>query len=372
MKIAVVHDWLVTFAGAEAVLEQILGLFPEAELFSMIDFLPHDMRARLLGKKARTSFVQGLPFAEQKYRSYFPVMPWAAGRFDLSGYDLIISSSHSVAKGVSAPAGCPHICYSHTPMRYAWDLKDLYLKAAGFNEGIARFFMEILLRHMRNWDVSTAKNVSHFIASSRYIAGRIRRCYGKDSTVIYPPVDTEFFTAGKEKADYYVTVSRLVPYKRVDLIAEAFSEMPDKRLVIIGDGPESDKVRSRASAGNIKLLGYQPREVLKGYLQGAKAFVLAAEEDFGILPVEAQACGTPVIAYRAGGALETVIEGKTGVFFEDQTTKSLKDAIARLEESNGSFDPGLIRRNAERFCTERFRKEFSAFMEQATGKTGIR
>lgn len=370
VKIAVVHDWLVTFAGAEAVLEQILALFPDADLFSLIDFLPESERSRLLGKRARTSVVQHFPFAEEKYRSYLPVMPWAMGRLDLSGYDLVISSSHAVAKGVRVPEGIPHVCYCHTPMRYAWDLKDQYLQSARFGSGIKRRLAEYVLERIRRWDRAAAQKVSRFVANSACVAERIKRSYGRDSEVIYPPVDTEFYTPGGERADYYMAASRMVPYKRMDLIAEAFSAMPDRKLLMIGSGPDLQKVRSKVTSGNIEILGYRSRDELRGYLQKAKAFVFAAEEDFGILPVEAQACGTPVVAYGAGGATETVEDGVTGVFFREQSAESLREAVARLDENYGSFHPGRIRQNAERFGVERFRVEFGAFIEQAIDGPG--
>lgn len=371
MKAAVVQDWLVTYAGSERVLEQILGLYPDADLFSLVDFIPEDERGFILNKKVRTSFIQGLPFARSGYRNYLPVMPYAIGRFDLSGYELIISSSHSVAKGIKKGPGQLHICYCHTPMRYAWDLREQYLKESGLNRGIKGALARMMLERIRRWDLRTASGVDHFVANSNYIKERIKRAYGRDADVIYPPVDTERFQLQKEKEGYYLTISRMVPYKKMDLIVEAFSEM-GLPLVVIGDGPDFNKVKQKAGP-NVRLLGFQDGDTIKEYMQKARAFVFAAEEDFGLVPVEAQACGTPVIAYGRGGATETVIplgggmEPPTGVFFYEQTTASLIGAVRTFEANEPAFSPLDIRKNSERFSVERFRKEFKEFVELKAG-----
>ncbi|EFR41455.1 glycosyltransferase, group 1 family protein [Selenomonas sp. oral taxon 137 str. F0430] len=319
MKVAVVCDWLVVYAGAERVLEQILKLYPEADLFCLVDFLPNDRRDFILNKKTNPSFIQNLPFAKTKYRSYLPFMPIAIEQLDVSAYDLVISSSHAVAKGILTGPNQIHISYVHSPMRYAWDLQHQYLKQAGLQRGLKSWLARAILHYMRMWDYRTANGVDHFIANSRFIAKRVKKVYGREATVIYPPVDVSAYTLCEQKEDFYLTASRLVPYKRVDLIVEAFTAMPEKRLVVIGDGPEFGKIKKKAGS-NVTLLGYQPFEVLRDKMQKAKAFVFAAEEDFGIIPVEAQACGTPVIAYGRGGALETVIPGRTGVFFISKRT----------------------------------------------------
>lgn len=363
MKIAVIHDWLTTYAGAERVLEQILLLYPEADLYSLISFLPEDKKRFILNKRVRTSFMQKLPFVKKKYRSYLPLMPLAIEQFDLSEYNVIISSSHAVAKGVLTNSNQLHICYCHTPIRYAWDLYYQYLRESGLEKGLKGKIAKLILHYIRIWDSTTANRVDYFIANSKYIAKRIKKIYGKDSTVIYPPVDVENFQACTEKGDFYLTASRMVPYKKMDLIVEAFSEMPDKKLIVIGDGPDFDKIKSKAS-NNIKMLGYQSSEVLKDYMQRAKAFIFAAEEDFGITPVEAQACGTPVVAYGNGGVLETVIENKTGVFFKEQTKESLAEAVERFERIQSKFDCNKIRKNAERFSKDRFKREFKVFVEK--------
>jgi len=363
-KTAVVHDWLITYAGSERALEQILSSYPGADLFSLVDFLPREKRSFILDKKVRTSFIQSLPFAKKKYRSYLPFMPVAIEQFDLSGYDLIISSSHAVAKGVITHANQLHVCYCYTPMRYAWDLYHQYLHEANLDRGMKGAITRMIMHYMRLWDVSTANRVDHYIAISKYIAKRINKIYGRQAAVIYPPVDLDTFTPGSKKDDYYLTASRMVPYKKVDLIVEAFSGMTDKKLVVIGEGPDFQKVRSKAGK-NIELLGYQPTAILKEYMQRARAFVYAAEEDFGIVTVEAQACGTPVIAFGKGGSLETVIEDKTGIFFHEHTTADLQAAVRKFENIEERFSPQELEKNSKRFGQERFKQEFKEFIDRA-------
>jgi len=361
MRVALVHDWFTVYAGAERVVEQILRVLPQADVYALVDFLEGEARGFLQGKSVRVSFIQGLPKARQHYRAYLPLMPLAIEQFDLRGYDLVISSSHAVAKGIITGPDQLHICMCYSPMRYAWDLQHQYLKESGLERGVKSWLARLLLHYLRLWDSRTANGVDVFIAISRYIARRILKVYRRQAEVIYPPVDVEAFTLRQDKEDFYLTASRMVPYKRIDLIVEAFSQMPDKRLVVIGDGPEMPKVRAKAGP-NVTLLGYQPFEVLRDYMQRAKAFVFAAEEDFGIAPVEAQACGTPVIAFGKGGAAETVVAGETGIFFQDQNVSSLIKAIEEFEKLR--FDPLRVRKNAERFSSERFRREFEALIER--------
>ncbi len=364
IKVAIVHDWLVAYAGAERVLEEIINCYPDADLFSVVDFIPKNERGFLKNKPVKTSFIQKLPFAKKKYRTYLPFMPLAVEQFDLSGYDIVISSSHAVAKGVITGPDQLHISYVHSPMRYAWDLQHQYLKETGLDRGLKGWLAKRELHKLRMWDLRTANGVDHFLANSRFIARRIWKVYRREATVIYPPVDVDSFSPCKQKEGFFLTASRMVPYKKIDLIAEAFSLMPDKRLYIIGDGPDFDKVKSKAGA-NVELLGYQPFEVLRNYMQRAKAFVFAAEEDFGIVPVEAQACGTPVIAYGKGGALETVTEGETGLFFDAQTPSSIIEAVKRFEDMKDRFIPSKIREKTLRFSKDRFRQEFSSFVNDA-------
>ncbi|RNI22457.1 glycosyltransferase family 4 protein [Rufibacter latericius] len=360
MKVAIVHEWFVDYSGSERVVEQLLEIFPEASLFSVIDFMPEHLRKHIFHKTPITTFIQKLPFARKHYRNYLFLMPLAIEQLDVSGFDVVISSSHAVAKGVLTHSNQLHICYCHSPARYAWDLYHQYLRENNLTSGVKGFIARLILHRFRAWDVMTVNRVDYFIANSRYIARRIRKNYGRDSSVIYPPVDLEGFTLSSPKENFYLTASRLVSYKRIDLIVEAFNEMPDKQLVVIGEGPDEQKLKAIAGP-NIKLMGYQPFEVLKDHLQRAKAFVFAAEEDFGITPVEAQACGTPVIAFGKGGALETVTP-ETGVFFYSQEKESLKEAVAVFESHSGGYNSQLIRSSAQKFNQERFKVEMRQFV----------
>lgn len=363
MKIAIIHDWLVTFAGAEKVLEQILRIYPEADLFSMVDFIEESERGFILNKPVTTSFIQKWPKAKTKYRSYLPLMPLAVEQFDLSDYDLIISSSHAVAKSVLTGPDQLHISYVHSPIRYAWDLQHQYLRESGLDKGVKGWIAKYLLHRIRKWDVGTANRVDYYVANSNFIKRRINKVYRRNSSVIFPPVSVEDFELYTEKDDYFLTASRMVPYKKMDLVVKAFIKMPDKKLKIIGIGPDYKKIKKIAEGHpNIELLGYQPFSVLKENMQKARAFVFAAEEDFGITPVEAQACGTPVIGYGKGGLLDTVIEGQTGVFFKDQTEQSLIDAINRFDLIE--FDSDMIRAHSLNFSNDVFIDSFKTFVDQ--------
>lgn len=364
LKIAIVHDWLVVPGGAERVLAHMIDCFPQADIYSLVDFL--EDRDCLRGRAVRTSFIQNLPFARKRYRSYLPLFPLAIEQFDLSEYDVVLSSSYAVAKGVLSGPDQFHASYVHSPVRYAWDLQHQYLKEAGLASGPKSAIARALLHYIRNWDARSANGVDRVAANSHFIARRIRKAYRRDATVIYPPVDVEHLSLRTDKDAFYLTASRLVPYKRIDLIVEAFARTPERRLVVIGDGPEMAKIRALAGP-NVTLLGYQPFDVLHDHLQRARAFVFAAEEDFGISPVEAQACGTPVIAYGKGGVRESVrawpCAGATGLFYRAQTVDSLVDALVRFEAlPRGSFDPHACRANAEFFGSARFRDEFTRFV----------
>ncbi|RKT20998.1 glycosyltransferase involved in cell wall biosynthesis [Paraburkholderia sp. RAU2J] len=364
MKVAIVHDWLVVSGGAEKVLKNIIECFPNADIFTIVDFL--EDRDCVKGKTVHTSFIQRMPFARRRYRAYLPLMPIAIEQVDLSGYDLVISSSHAVAKGVLTGPNQVHVSYVHSPIRYAWDLQHQYLRESHLSTGIKSAMARVLLHYIRGWDSRSANGVDHLVANSQFIARRIRKAYQRDATVIYPPVDLASMTVCTQKDDFYVTASRMVPYKRIDLIVQAFSQTPERRLVVIGDGPEMKKIKSCAGE-NVTILGHQPWEVLVDHLRRARAFVFAAEEDFGISVVEAQACGTPVIAFGRGGALETVVglplDRPTGVFFGEQTLESLLEAVGRFENNAGLFDPRQCRRNAERFSTENFKAALTDFIE---------
>jgi glycosyltransferase involved in cell wall biosynthesis len=365
-RVAIVHDWLVVVGGGEGVLRELIAMFPDCDLFTVVDFLSDADRARLLGKRAKTTFIQKLPFAKNKYRSYLPLMPFAVEQIDLSDYDLIISSSHAVAKGVITGPDQLHICYCHSPIRYAWDMQHQYLRQARLTRGLKSLSARLILHYIRIWDYRTANGVDKFIANSSYIARRIAKIYRRDAQVIFPPVDIATFSPRLEKEDFYFTASRMVPYKRVDLIVAAFAQMPDKKLIVIGDGPEMERIRKLTSP-NVTLLGYQPNEILRDHLQRARAFVFAAEEDFGILPVEAQACGTPVIAFGRGGALESVVglddaaaRAPTGVFFEAQTTESLAAAVERFESA--TIDPQDCAERAKIFSVQAFRQQWEKLL----------
>lgn len=362
MRRALIHDWFYVYGGAEKVVKSILNIYPDLEPHALIDFLEDkDRNSFLKGKKAKTSFIQNLPFVKKNHRKYLQLFPQAIEQFDLREFDLILSTSSSVAKGVLTNANQLHICYMHSPVRYAWDLYHQYLQEAGLQKGLKAWYAKRVLHKLRLWDIATVNRVDHYIANSKYIAKRIKKLYNREATVIYPPVDVNSFTLETEKEDYYLAASRLVSYKKLDIIVEAFSKMPHKKLIVIGDGPEMDKLK-RLKKENISLLGYQSKESLVHHMQKAKAFVFAAEEDFGIIPVEAQACGTPVIAFGKGGALETVIDKETGVFFYQQSVDAIMNAVDLFEKQE--FNATLIRENAEKFSVEIFEKKFNEFVEK--------
>jgi glycosyltransferase involved in cell wall biosynthesis len=367
MRTAVVHEWLESYAGAERVVEQILSLFDGADVFSLVDFLPDEQRGFLHGRDVTTSFIQRLPFARHRFRAYLPLMPLAVEQFDLGSYELIVSSNHAVAKGVLTREDQLHVCYIHTPVRYAWDLYHPYLTDHRLRRGPKSLIARLVLHYLRLWDQASSGRVDAFAANSRYVARRVWKTYRRRARVIYPPVDVNRFNLGLHRDDYYVTVSRLVPYKRVDLMVEAFRRMPDRQLIVIGDGPQYESLCSRVPA-NVRLLGRQNEQALAGYVQSARAFVFAADEDFGISPVEAQACGTPVIAYRYGGTSETVVDGKTGLLFGEQSCAALVSAVEAFEGCREKFDPAVIRAHAEQFSVERFRSRFEAFVDRCWEK----
>jgi len=365
MKIAIVCDWLITHAGSERVLGEILQCYPEADIFAVVDFIPSTERYFLLNKPVKTTFIQHLPFVKKRYRSYLPLMPIAIEQIDVSQYDLIISSSHAVAKGVITGPDQIHVSYVHSPMRYAWDLQHQYLLETGLHRGLKGALAKYFLHKMRLWDVRTAHGVDYFIANSNYIARRILKTYRREADVIYPPINTEHLRPSNKKENYYLTASRMVPYKKMDLIVEAFSEMPDKKLIVIGNGPEYKKIKAKAKH-NIEILGFQPATELIQYMQQAKALVFAAEEDFGLIPVEAQACGTPVIAYSKGGALETVRginePHPTGIFFKEQTLPSIIHAVHQFEKTHELFTTENCIQNAAKFSSGIFQEKFKTFI----------
>lgn len=362
MKVAIIHDWLVTEGGAEHVLEELILMYPNADLYSLVCFLSDSQRHFLHGKQPKTSFIQTLPYASKHYRTYLALMPIAIEQFDLSSYDLIISSSYAVAKGVIVGPDQIHISYVHSPVRYAWDLQHSYLREKKLDKGLRSLLARVILHYIRIWDYRTATGVDQFVANSQFIARRIRKVYGREAAIVHPPVDTtEFTTGSKPKEEFYLTASRLVPYKHVPMIVEAFTRMPERRLIVIGDGPEMPAVRALATE-NVTVLGYQAKSVLIDYMQRAKAFVFAAEEDFGIAPIEAQACGTPVIAFGKGGIRETIIsqEGpsQTGMFFDSQTPDAIVAAVSDFHQRSKHPSSHHCRENAKRFSKDNFRASF--------------
>ena len=364
-KVAIVHEWLSTWAGSERVLEQWLTMFPEADLFTVVDFLPEADRYRLQGRTPSTSFVQRLPGARKHFRHYLPLMPLAMEQLDLSGYDLVLSSNHAVGKGVVTGPSQLHLSYMHSPMRYAWDLQHQYLRESGMTHGLKSALARWMLHYLRGWDVRSANGVDAFAANSSFIAQRVLKTYRRPSTVIHPPVATDRFSMVSDKADYFLAASRMVPYKRMPLIVQAFADMPQHRLVVVGDGPELPKIRALAAGrSNIEVRGYLEDADLVRAMQQARAFVFAAEEDFGIAPVEAMACGTPVLAYGRGGSLDTVIDGVTGLFFNEQSPDAISQVVQRFNALPVAIEAQACRRQAERFSEAAFRQRYGDWVER--------
>ncbi len=370
LKYALVHEWLTPKAtgGSELVVREILNHI-DADLYALIDFESTNPESYLFQRQIGTTFLQHFPQARNGVQKYLPLLPLAIEQLDLREYNVILSSSHTVAKGVLTSPNQLHICYCHTPMRFAWELTFDYLSSSSIGRGPQGILTRYLLHRMRQWDVLTANRVDHFIANSQNAARRIWRCYRRPATVIYPPVNIQRFPFLTSKQDFYVTVSRLVSYKQVSLIVRAFNQLK-KPLVIIGTGPELPLIRKLAQP-NVQVLGEQPDEVVEKYMAQAKAFVYAACEDFGIALVEAQACGTPVIAYGAGGALETVRDIRqhpdngTGLFFEAQTTAALVEAVEKFEAYQGVFNPECARTHAAQFAPQIFAEHYLKFLQRS-------
>jgi glycosyltransferase involved in cell wall biosynthesis len=369
LKYALVHEWLTPKAtgGSEQVVREILNQL-DADLYALIDFESTNPESYLYKRQIGTTFLQYFPFAREGVQKYLPILPLAIEQLDLRKYDVILSSSHCVAKGILTTAEQLHICYCHSPMRYAWDLTFDYLRHSKFASGVPGWAIRFFLHRLRLWDVISANRVDYFIANSQYTARRIWRCYRREATVIYPPVDIESFPFVPEKEDFYLTVSRLVSYKQVSLIIRAFNHM-QKKLVVIGTGPEMKKIRQIANS-NIEILGWQPDAVVKKYMSLAKGFVYAACEDFGIALVEAQACGTPVIAYGVGGAGETVRdirqwgETGTGILFWEQSEAALVEATEIFEDYRGKFNPEYAQAHAAKFSCQVFAQRYLEFLHK--------
>lgn len=365
LKVAIVHDWFTVDGGAEKVCREIINLYPEADVFSLIDFLSDSDRITILkGKKSTTSIIQKFPFAKKYYRYYLPWFPYAIEQINLTNYDLIISSSYAVAKGVLTHSNQVHVCYCHSPMRYLWDLYFSYIPKSKWSNFPIAYFMRHYISKLRQWDVISSNRVDAFIANSNNIAKRIKKVYRRESTVVYPPLFTDKFPLVNLKEDYYVSASRLVPYKKVELAILAFKKLPNKRLKIIGDGPEYLKLRQLAKGSpNIEMLGFLEEADFASVIGKAKAFINSSFEDFGIAPVEAQACGTPIIGYAKGGVLETTIENNTAIYFHEQTPEAIIEAVEKFEKAT-LWTAQEIHKYASSFNNERFAKEFTKVVEQ--------
>jgi glycosyltransferase involved in cell wall biosynthesis len=369
LRVAIVHEWLDTYAGSERVLEQLLHCFPSADIFAVADFMAEGDRDFLQGRKVQTSFVQRLPFARRCFRNYLGLMPIAIQQLDVTSYDLVISSNHAVAKGVITGPDQIHISYMHSPMRYVWDLQHQYLSQMGMDHGLKGMYARWLFARLRQWDVATSHQVDHFIANSSYIARRVRRTYRREALVIHPPVDVDRFSPMGGKEDFFLLACRFVPYKRAEIVVESFAQQPDRRLIVVGDGPDAGRVRAAArGAPNIEFAGTVEQKDLISLMQRARAFVFAAEEDFGITLVEAQACGTPVIAYGHGGATDIVqpdeTEWRTGLLFDRQDADAITEAVDRFETLESQMTTAACRMNALRFSEARFRTEIGEFVDQ--------
>ncbi len=374
-RVALVHEWLDNYYGSERVVAEILACFPNADLFTLVDVMPAGQRGFLGDRLVQTSFLQRLPFARRYFRAYLALMPLAIEQFDLLGYDLVLSSSHAFAKGVLTGPNQLHVAYIHAPMRYGWEYQHQYLRQSGLERGLRGLLLRAILHYLRLWDYRTAHGVDHFIANSEFIARRIDKLYRRPSAVVHPPVDVAGFAPRTDKEDYYVAVSRFAFYKHTETIVEAFRSLGGRRLVVIGEGPALERARARAGP-NVTLLGFQPFEVLNRHLGAAKALIFAAEEDFGIVPVEAQACGTPVIAFAGGGALETVRgldqARPTGLFFQAQTAEAIAAAVLRFEREGRAISAEDCRANAQAFSPERFRNAYLRQVVEAWTRHGGR
>lgn len=376
MKVALVHDWLTGMRGGEKVLEVFCELFPDAHLYTLLHN-KGSLSDTIERMDIRTSFIQKIPLLKKRYRHLLPILPLAIERFDLMGYDLVLSSSHCVAKGVKTGADTLHICYCFTPMRYIWDLYNLYFNKESANM-ITRIASSLVLDYLRKWDLGSSKRVDRFVAISKYISERIKKNYGRESDLIYPPVDCSYFKPGSSSGMYYLMVSPLAPNKRVDLAIEAFNKIGFS-LIIIGSGQEEGKLKKMAGK-KIKLMGWQSDEIVREHYVNCKALIFPGVEDFGIVPLEAQACGKPVIAFGEGGALETIVpfdsdnlnvkseseqsSRATGLFFYEQTPESLAQAVVRFDAIKDLFNRQVIRKNAESFDRTIFKNKIRLYIEQ--------
>ncbi len=365
MKVALLHDWITGMRGGEKVLELISGFFPQAPIYTLLH-VPGSVSPAIESHPIHTSFIQGLPLAKEKYRYYLPFMPMAVESLDLSGYDLIISTSHCVVKGCMKREDAIHLCCCFTPMRYIWDQYDFYF-GPGRSSMLSRLAMKTVRPYLQNWDVVSSARVSEYIAISEFIQRRIKRYYRRDSTVIYPPVDTDYYVPGGKahfpREDYYLIVSALAPYKRVDLGIEAFNRS-GKKLKVIGTGQSANDLKAMAKP-NIEFLGWQSDESIRNHYQSCRGLIFPGIEDFGIVPLEAQASGAPVLAFGAGGALETIIDQTTGLFFKEPTAQSLLNGLTEFEKIN--WNPQKIRDQSLKFSKSAFTQKMKSFIEEKSG-----
>ncbi len=361
-SLAVVHDWLTSIGGAEKVLGATLEVYPKTPIYTLVYdpeiFAGHPLQTC----RVTPSFIQKLPAARRKYRLYLPLMPYAIEQFDLRGYDVVFSSSDAVAHGVLTAPDQLHVNYIYSPIRYAWRMYQDYLDFSGLGSGLRSAAVRLVLHYLRLWDFAASARVDHFVAISDWVARAVWRTYRRQAVVIYPPVEVDLFQPLTPRKDYYIAVSRLVPNKRVDLIVEAFKKLPHE-LVVLGTGPEHARLANTAP-NNVTFLGWQPQEVVQEMVGLARGFIHAAEEEFGIAAVEAQAAGCPVIAFGRGGVLETVSEGETGLFFRAQTAEAIRAEVERLERGEVVFDPRKLRRSVARFGKKRFKKEIADHLER--------
>lgn len=367
MRVAIVHDWLYVRGGAERVLGEILRCFPGADVFTLFDVLSPEDRAKIGFDKAQVSFLQKMPFIGTRHRHYLPLMPLAIEQFDLSSYDLIISSSYAVAKGVLTGPDQLHISYVHSPMRYAWDLQHAYLRESGFARGFKSGLARMILHYMRIWDCRTAHGPDAIIANSGFVARRIKKIYGRGAAVIHPPVNLSRQTLDLPRGTHFLAASRLVPYKNIEAVVRAFASLPDLELIVAGDGPEAERLRSLATP-NVSFVGFVSDEKLRNLMATARAFVFAAEEDFGIVMVEAQSEGTPVLALGRGGAREAVSTApgqRTGMFFDVPEPAAIADCVRQFVGEEETFSRAVCRDWARRFSADQFRTAFTSFVTAA-------
>lgn len=358
MNIALAHEWLTNYAGSEKVIENIKEIYKEAPIYTTV-YNPDNLPKELKNIDVRTTFLQKYKKARTNHRMFLPFMPLAWEQFNFNEYDVVLSSSHSCAKGIIAPPSTMHVCYCHSPMRYAWEFYWEYLERENVGK-IKKILIPLIMNYIRMWDAISANRVDYFIANSKNVAKRIWKHYRREADVIHPPVKTSYFNIQDKDEEFFLIVGRLVAYKQVDLAIEAFNEL-GLPLVVIGSGPQFDYIKSIAKS-NIKILGRQPDEVIRDYYAKCRAFIFPGEEDFGITPLEAQASGRPVVAFGKGGALETVVENETGLFFAEQTIESLKDAIQKFNHLN--FDKLKIRENALKFDEEIFKKKIKGYIDE--------